>query len=105
MDARRHRSIPAYAGNSSTWKRGSPLGNGPSPRMRGTDGASGPIDRQSAVHPRVCGEQATAAATTAMAALVHPRVCGEQAAHTWCDRRGSSVHPRVCGEQGVGHDR
>ena len=136
------RFIPACAGNSPPAVAASGVRDGSSPRVRGTPyGATssmascrfipacagnspraGTATRRSTVHPRVCGELATARGISPRAAGSSPRVrgtpgwrssppararfipaCAGNSCARTTRRCGSSVHPRVCGELGGRH--
>ena len=70
---------------------------GSSPRVRGTRVYECPCDRQARFIP-ACAGNASARLLTSAFRAVHPRVCGERASAP-IDSSRRPVHPRVCGER------
>ena len=70
------RIIPAHAGNSDYAGGGSPLGNGSSPRMRGTQMRGSRLRDVMPDHPRACGEL-NLEHDPYRVLTDHPRACGE----------------------------
>ena len=135
--ARPHRFIPACAGNSTRSRRCGkgkpvhprvcgelfprigdiPVGDGSSPRVRGTRTTGSGDAGTWPVHPRVCGELRPASLSTEINAGSSPRVrgtlhavpcraspsrfipaCAGNSATSGQATDGLAVHPRVCGE-------
>ena len=114
---RRHRFIPACAGNSvapRAPRRARPvhprvcgelakqvrergLQPGSSPRVRGTRSLVTADSLPTAVHPRVCGELGKAVDAFGVGGRFIPACAGNSA---WPDSEAAAetVHPRVCGE-------
>ena len=122
VEIQRLRFIPACAGNASAPRSAQLLravhprlcgermltpgdqqmGDGSSPRVRGTLLLASCREAPRTVHPRVCGERALASISCIDMVGSSPRVRGTPVC-TCIARREISVHPRVCGERARVH--
>ena len=124
---RRRGIIPACAGNTMVWSIdasftrdhprvcgehlivaiGMAVGQGSSPRVRGTRGADRPRDQDAGIIPACAGNTAGARSCTAWR-RDHPRVCGEHSRRTATVSVTLGSSPRVRGTlhgAGVAHER
>ena len=87
---------PRVCGEQRGVSRRKSIGNGSSPRVRGTEWKGNGYVSNRRFIPACAGNRAAAACVHCRIS-VHPRVCGEQSISRWATRRRTGSSPRVRG--------